>query len=110
MTTGMTALAIALGAPREGASGGMVFLIQMVAIFAIFYFLLIRPQRTAQKRHQQMLSELKRGDDVVTEGGIVGTVVHLAEEQVTIKTGDTRIVVMRGKIARVGRREVESKA
>ena len=101
----MTYLGLILGAPREGASGGMVFLIQMIAIFAIFYFLLIRPQRQAQKRHQEMLGQLKRGDEVITEGGIVGSVVHIAEDQVTIKTGDTRIVVLRGKIARVGRTE-----
>lgn len=99
----MSYLGLMLGAPREGASGGMVFLIQMVAIFAIFYFLLIRPQRQAQKRHVQMLSELKRGDEIVTEGGLVGTVVHIAEDHVTVKTGDTRVVVLRGKIARVGR-------
>ena len=94
-----------LAAPREGASGGMVFLIQMIAIFAIFYFLLIRPQRQAQKRHQEMLGQLKKGDDVITEGGIVGSVVHIADDNVTIKTGDTRIVVLRAKIARVGRIE-----
>ncbi|HEX6590211.1 MAG TPA: preprotein translocase subunit YajC [Longimicrobiales bacterium] len=81
----------------------MVFLIQMVAIFGIFYFLLIRPQRQAQKRHVQMLSELKKGDEIVTEGGLVGTVVHIAEDQITVKSGETRVVVLRGKIARVGR-------
>ncbi len=99
----MTYLGLMMGAPREGASGGVVFLIQMVAIFAIFYFLLIRPQRQAQKRHVQMLSELKRGDEIVTEGGLVGTVVHIAEDHVTVKSGDTRVIVLRGKIARVGR-------
>ena len=99
----MAYLGLILGAPREGASGGMVFLIQMVAIFAIFYVLLIRPQRQAQKRHVQMLSELKRGDEIVTEGGLIGTVVHIAEDNVTVKSGDTRVVVLRGKIARVGR-------
>ena len=98
----MTYLGLILGAPREGANGSPVFIIQMVAIFAIFYFLLIRPQRAAQKRHQQMLTELKKGDEVVTEGGIVGSVVHIAEDQVTVKSGESRIVVMRGKIARVG--------
>ena len=106
----MTYLALILGTQREGASGGMVFLIQMVAIFAIFYFLLIRPQRQAQKRHQQMLSELKRGDDIVTEGGIVGTVVHIADDHITVKTGDTRVVVLRAKIARVGRSETSAAA
>ena len=99
----MTYLGLILGAPREGASGGMVFVIQMVAIFAIFYFLLIRPQRQAQKRHVQMLSELKKGDEIVTEGGLIGTVVHIAEDNVTVKSGDTRVIVLRGKIARVGR-------
>ena len=101
----MTYLGLILGSQRQGASGGMVFLIQMIAIFAIFYFLLIRPQRQAQKRHVQMLSELKRGDEIVTEGGLVGTVVHIAEDNVTVKTGDVRVVVLRGKIARVGRTE-----
>ena len=100
-----TIAVLALGAPREGASGGTVFLIQMAAIFAIFYFLLIRPQRQAQKRHQQMLTELKKGDDVVTEGGIVGSVVHIEGDNVTVKTGDTRVIVLRSKIARVGRKE-----
>jgi preprotein translocase subunit YajC len=101
----MTHLGLILGAPREGASGGTVFLIQMIAIFAIFYFLLIRPQRQAQKRHQQMLTELKKGDDIVTEGGLVGTVVHLADDNVTVKSGDTRVVVLRAKIMRVGRKD-----
>jgi preprotein translocase subunit YajC len=90
-----------LAAPGQGGGGGMVFLIQMVAIFAIFYFLLIRPQRKAQQRHQQILAALKRGDAIMTEGGILGEVVHLAEDRVTIKTGESRIVVARGKIARV---------
>ena len=99
----MSFLGLLLGVPREGASGSMVFFIQMIAIFAIFYFLLIRPQRQAQKRHQEMLAELKKGDEIITEGGIVGSVVHIAEEQVTVKTGDVRIVVLRGKIARVNR-------
>ena len=97
----MNYLGLILGAPREGANASTVFIIQMVAIFAIFYFLLIRPQRAAQKRHQQMLSELKKGDEIITDGGIVGSVVHIAEDHITVKTGDTRVVVLRGKIARV---------
>jgi preprotein translocase subunit YajC len=101
----MPYLGLILGAPRDGANAGTVFIIQMVAIFAIFYFLLIRPQRTAQKRHQQMLTELKKGDEIVTEGGIVGSVVHIAEDNVTVKTGESRVVVLRGKIARVARRD-----
>lgn len=78
------------------------FLIQLVAIIFIFYFLLIRPQRKMAAKHQEVLSKLSRNDEVVTEGGIIGTVVHLEDDRVTIKTGEnTRIVVLRAKIARV---------
>ncbi len=90
-----------LAAPRQGAGGGLVFVIQLLAIFAIFYFLLIRPQRKLQQRHQAMLAELKRGDQVMTEGGILGEVVHLAEDRVTVKSAESRVVVARAKIARV---------
>ncbi|MBI4545944.1 MAG: preprotein translocase subunit YajC [Gemmatimonadetes bacterium] len=80
----------------------MVLLLEMLAIFAIFYFLLIRPQRQAQRRHQQMLKALKRGDEVMTDGGILGEVVHIKEDRVTIRTAETtRLVVARPKIARV---------
>lgn len=95
-------LAIMLAAPAEGGSPGLVLFIQFAAIIAIFWFLLIRPQRKAQQRHREMLAALKRGDEVVTDGGIIGEIVHLKDDRVTIKTGEnTRIVVARAKIARV---------
>ena len=91
-----------LMAPREGGNAGTVFLVQMVAIFAIFYFLLIRPQRKEQQRHQAMVEALKKGDEVVTSGGIIGVVVHAEKERVTIKTAEsTRLLVEKGRIARV---------
>jgi preprotein translocase subunit YajC len=91
-----------LAAPRDGANAGMIMIIQFGAIFAILYFLLIRPQRQAMKRHRAMLEALKRGDEVMTEGGILGEVVHLKEDRVTVRTGEnTRVVVARPKIARV---------
>jgi preprotein translocase subunit YajC len=89
-------------APREGGNATLVFAIQMVAIFAIFYFLLIRPQRKEADRHRQMLEALKKGDEVITAGGIIGTVVHAEQDRVTIKTAEsTRIVVERGRISKV---------
>ena len=95
------ALAV-FGVPREGADGTMIFLIQMMAIFAIFYFLLIRPQRKEQQRHRELIRNVKKGDAVVTAGGIIGTVVHAQEDRVTIKTGEnTRVVVERARIARL---------
>lgn len=91
-----------LAAPQNGGSTGLVLLIQFAAIIAIFWFLLIRPQRKAQQRHREMLAALKRGDEVVTEGGIIGEVVHLREDRITIRTADnTRLLVARQKIARI---------
>jgi preprotein translocase subunit YajC len=69
------------------------------AIFAIFYFLLIRPQRNQQKAHDEMVAALSKGDDVATIGGIVGKIVHLTDDRVTIRTaGDTRLEIERSKI------------
>jgi len=59
--------------PPEGEEGGFgdyTFIIFLVLIFGMFYFLMIRPQRKRQKEHQQLIEELKRGDRVVTAGGI----------------------------------------
>jgi preprotein translocase subunit YajC len=82
--------------------GFMILMIYMVSFGLIAWFLLIRPQRRVHQQHQQMVAGLKRGDEVVTEGGIVGTIVHMAEDRVTIKSGEnTRLVVLRGKISRV---------
>lgn len=88
---------------QQGRRSSMLpFLIQLVAIIFIFYFLLIRPQRKIAAKHQELLSKLARNDEVVTEGGIIGTVVHLEDDRVTIKTAEnTRLVIMRAKIARV---------
>ena len=78
----------------------MTFL-PIILIFVVFYFLLIRPQQREAKRHRVMLAALKKGDEVITNGGIVGTVVHAAEDRLTLRTGDTRIVVMRGRVAQL---------
>lgn len=93
-------LALALQAPANRS--GMILVIYIVSFGLIAWFLLIRPQRRVQQQHQQMLSALKRGDEVMTDGGIIGTVVHLTEDRVTVKSGEnTRIVIARGKIARI---------
>lgn len=91
-----------LAAPREGGNATLIFLMQMGAIFFIFYFLLIRPQRKEQEKHRRMIEELKKGDEVITSGGIIGTVVHIQDDRVTIKTAEnTRLVVERARIGRV---------
>ncbi len=77
-------------------------LIMVGAFIAIFWFLLIRPQRKMRHEHDQMQTGLKKGDEVMTDGGIIGQIVHMAEDRVTMRTAEnTRIVVARQKIARV---------
>ena len=89
---------------------GPAFLFQIVAIFAIFYFLLIRPQQAQKKKHEEALRAIKRGDQVVTFGGIVAEVVHVKEQTtgtggmedlVTIRSAESRLIVERGRIARI---------
>jgi preprotein translocase subunit YajC len=93
---------LAIAASPEGQQSLMPMIIIWTAIIAIFWFLLIRPQKKAQQRHQAMVEGLKKGDEVMTDGGIIGQVVHLKEDRVMIRTGqDTRIEVARVKIARV---------
>jgi preprotein translocase subunit YajC len=97
-----------------GMTGGTMapFLLQIVAIFGIFYFLIIRPQQQQKRKHEEALRQIKRGDRVVTFGGIVGEVVHVKEsvegdkargleDEVTIRSAESRLVVERGRIARI---------
>jgi len=98
----VTSIDLLWAVPREGGSAGAIFIFQMVLIVAIFYFLLLRPQAKERQRHEQMLAQVKKGDEIVTNGGIIGKVVHVEEGRLTVRTGDnTRITVDRNKIAAV---------
>jgi preprotein translocase subunit YajC len=86
-------LYLLMGAPQgggEGAAGGnwMSFLM-FPAIIAIFYFLVIRPQNKKQKETQKMLAALKKGDRIVTIGGIHGTIQSVKEQSVIVKVDDS---------------------
>jgi preprotein translocase subunit YajC len=88
--------------PPEGAEGGFdwTIIVFLVVIFGIFYLLLIRPQRKRQKEHQQLITELKRGDRVITAGGIYGVIENLSEDSVVIKVeSGTTMRVARNSIA-----------
>ena len=76
-----------MAARPGGMTSFLPLIINIGAFVLILYFLLIRPQRKMQQRHQEMIAALKKGDEVMTEGGIMGSVVHLAEDRVTIKSG-----------------------
>lgn len=72
----------------------------IIFIFVIFYFLLIRPQKKKQEEHQKMVSSLKKNDEVITSGGIHGTIVNLKDTTVTLRIDDNvRIEVQRSAVA-----------
>jgi preprotein translocase subunit YajC len=109
-----TTLFLALQASTGFGGGALLpLLFQVAAIFGIFYFLMIRPQQRQRKQQEERLRNIKRGDEVVTSGGIVGEVVHIKEtmrdgkaeksmeDRITIKSAESRLIVERGRIARI---------
>ena len=86
------------GASSTGA--GMLQLFPLVLIFVVFYFLVIRPQQKRQREHRDMLDRLKKGDAVVTNGGLIGKVAALADDRLTLELADkVKVRVLRTHIA-----------
>jgi len=85
----------------EAAAGfDWTIVIFLVLIFGVFYFLLIRPQRKRQKEHQHLVEELKRGDRVVTAGGIYGVIESTSEDSIVIKVeSGATMRVAKGSVA-----------
>jgi len=84
-------LVYALGMPAsqgQGQGNPIVAFLPLILMFLIFYFLLIRPQQKKQKEHQAMLNELKKGDNIVTSGGIHGIVASVKDNIVAVKVAD----------------------
>ena len=109
----VAALALLQQQPAPSGGGLTPLLIQFGLIFLIFYFLIIRPQQRQRKRHEESLRNLKRGDRVVTSGGIIAEVIHIKEsskdgtpqramdDEITIKSAESRLIVERGRIAKI---------
>ncbi|HEY0350877.1 MAG TPA: preprotein translocase subunit YajC [Gemmatimonadales bacterium] len=96
---------------QSGSGSGLsVLVIQMAAIGLVFYFLVLRPSAQAKKRHAELLTKLKKGDEVMTSGGIVGRVKDIKEVdsdggkevRVTVESGTSTLVIERSRIVRVG--------
>jgi len=95
----LLALSPSAQAAAEPSGGGIASLIPLVLIIVIFYFLLIRPQQKRLKAHQTMIGELKKGDKVVTSGGILGTVQDVSEDTVRVEIAEkVRVTVKRDTI------------
>jgi len=96
----MTGIAYAqTGAAAGGGAGGLAGFLPLILIFVVFYFLLIRPQQKKAKEHSAFLGQLKKGDDVVTSGGIHGKITGLTDTIVTLEIADgVRIKVNRPSV------------
>ena len=104
-------LQVAAPVPQATPGGGLpLIVLQLTLIVAIFYFLMIRPQQKQRREQESALNSLKKGDEVVTVGGVVGEIVSIKEtlvdgaprktpeDRVTLKSGESKIVVHRGRI------------
>lgn len=96
---------------QSGTGGGFsILILQMAAIGLVFYLLILRPSGQARKRHAELLGKLKKGDDVMTSGGIIGKVRDIKEVEtdgvketrVTVESGSATVIVERSRIVRVG--------
>jgi preprotein translocase subunit YajC len=101
------AYAMAGGGGAAGGSSGIMALVPLVAMFVIFYFLLIRPQQKRAKEHRDTLAALKKGDLVVTSGGLYGKIVSLTDSVVTLEVADNvRVKVARSYVAGQAKEEI----
>ena len=103
---GLTAASLApLASAQEagGTTGGIIGqLIFFVPLILIFYFLLIRPANQRQKKHRQMIEAIVRGDTVITSGGLIGKVVKVTEQELSVELADgVRVRVVRSMVADV---------
>jgi preprotein translocase subunit YajC len=91
-----------LAAAAPGASSLLTSLLPLLLIFVVFWFLLIRPQQKRMKDHTAMIGALRRGDVVVTGGGMIGKIVKVVDNEVTVELADNvRVRVVRGTITEV---------
>ena len=103
----MINIAYAMGTGAEGGQGGgFGALVPLILMFVIFYFLLIRPQQKKQKEHRKMIENLKKGDRVVTTGGLHGRITGITDTVVTMEIAEkVRVKVARGNVASVAQME-----
>jgi preprotein translocase subunit YajC len=97
----MFSLAYAMGAPAGGAGTSSEMFAQfipLVLMIAVFWFLLIRPQKKRQQEHKLMLENLRRGENVVTAGGLIGRIVDIDGDVLTLDLGGTKVSVGRGYV------------
>ncbi len=98
-----TSSAYAMGASAQGAEGGsaLASFVPLILMFAVFYFLLIRPQQKRAKEHRSMLDQIKRNDKVITSGGLHGRVVEVNNDTLVVDLGDSKVTISRSFVSAV---------
>ena len=87
-------------AQAAGGPGGMMNIVFIIGLFAIMYFVMIRPQQKQLQTHQELISSLQKGDEVVTQGGLIGRIQAVLEREVTLEVASgTRIRVLKTSVA-----------
>ena len=102
----MMSVAYAMGANPAGGQGGSQYMsiVMLVAIVGIFYFLMIRPQQKRAKEHKNFLESLKKGDKIITSGGLYGTITGITDDAITIEIAEkVRVKVEKGTVATLQR-------
>ena len=89
-------------AQDAAAQGGLMSFLPLIVIFAVFYFMLIRPQMKRSKEHKQLISQLNKGDEVITNGGLLGRITDVSDSFVTLELAEnTQVKIQRQAIATV---------
>ena len=89
-------------AQAGGAEDSLVSFVPLILIVVVFWFFLIRPQQKRQKEHQKMISELGKGDRIVTTGGLFGTITKIGEDRMTVEIADkVRVQIERSQVSRL---------
>jgi len=103
----MDSLAYAMGTGGTGgAGGGFGAFLPLILMFAIFYFLLIRPQQKKSKDHKEMLASVRKGDKIVSAGGLHGVITGITDDVVTMEIAPKiRVKISRGSVAGILRRD-----
>ena len=92
---------VAMTNPGGGGQGGSEFLVMMIMIIAVMYFLIFRPQAKKQKQQRMMLEQLKKGDKIITAGGMYGTIAGVKEQTIIVKIADNvKVELNRSSIAK----------
>ncbi len=90
------------GGGAEGGPSFMTSIIFIVLLFVIFYFLMIRPQQKKQKQHQEMVSNLRKGDKIITNGGLYGVISDVKEHMIVVKISENvKIELVKSAVATV---------